>query len=577
MTTFLWRGSTAGGEKLDALSSDASNAANFNWNYPGNWLEQKSGYTAGSTSGVYYCTTDKVPGYGDRAYYGNIYVGDFGAYGLASATGSVVSAQQAGYGNGDYANSDMCGIPLCSLKFGGVSQYGNTGYVNALRVNPGSGNSKDLREFRVMASAGFSGNSGFDARGTSAGSIIGCSIAERKILRDNSIGTSTLLSRGGVDMGGTVDSLRIHARTLDINAQGDFTAKFADTNVYAMFVSLAGGYGASAPLISSGNLDLDFAGGTCQAIFLERTSENDSVGRLPGSSYRFRHDTFVNQPGLTGHKLTDIKIVIIENAHRDCSMHFECVNSIQDFRYTPFYRPKVCKVYANVDRCDVGPEKMRALVPGGRPPDYNIAYPELPYNTLVFSGGGGTRTIGKLRMLAAGFGLDVNDQLYNTTILDGKYNPEYDLGDEFDSSGVDPRNPAEIKGANSLVGFENGTFVVEELSIQGGRLIVGDWNLGADGESVGRRGIQGKKHTITINSGEVHNNGTIDTRHPKNVSYKGFKIGAGITHPRDRGGIQFVGSDADVILADDHFIVLDMISGGTGTTYDGNYILPEIN
>ena len=568
MTIYVWKGSTAGGGTLENLLDDGSNAANFHWNYPGNWYEQKFGSTAGSTSGKYFVETNKVPGFFDTAAFETISTENFGAYGIDSATGAFIEAQALPFGVAPDARRS--GIPLCSCKFGGKSQYQDAtgtahGFVNANHPRRTSASSQ-VCEIRIRKNSGFSGNpNSLQSRGTTAGSFLGASPAEREILRSNGIGTNSGLTYGGVNMGGTVDSLRVESKFY-ADPQGDFTAKFADSHFHSYGVGPVGAY-------PCGDFNLDFAGGTAFSGRFDRRADNSDF--MGNSIYRFRHDTFANYTGHTGHKL-NISSVYVGDASKDSYLYFESDTAISYFGFTPRYRPKTCKINADVIDLNVAPEAKRSLISGGRPPYYDVVQSDRPYNTLILSGGsdGANRNITRLHMLKKGFGLQ-HGSTVDTNILDGKYNEEYDLGDQYDSNGVDPRNPAEIKGANNLVGFENGTFVVEQLAIQGGRLIVGDWNLGISGEASGRKGLMGRDHTITINSGEVHNAGTIDTRHPTNRTFKGFKIGEDDTHPRDDGGIQFIGDDGDVILSDDQFIVLDMVSGGTGATYDYNYILPE--
>ena len=155
-------------------------------------------------------------------------------------------------------------------------------------------------------------------------------------------------------------------------------------------------------------------------------------------------------------------------------------------------------------------------------------------------------------------------------------------------------NPSGMKGVNNIVGLDGtGNFTVDNLFLEGGRVILGSvgrygagiqtGNLGPDGYidldiPNGFRGLIGggeqesrydSSDQVLIKTGELGTDGHIDGRNPDSEAWRSFKLGDGITHPSLGAGIKVLGEKADIDLPVGQRIVCDFDSnlGGTsGTT-----------
>ena len=254
-------------------------------------------------------------------------------------------------------------------------------------------------------------------------------------------------------------------------------------------------------------------------------------------------------------------------------------------------RPGIFQIDANVTTASIYPCCRRAI-------GLNVSYLhpfddrqslENAYQSVDFVSPPGVfpsvpRTITNLSLYASNPTTGIPDQLRNV-FREGEVLSET----ETYAPGTTQANtnPSGMKGVNNIVGLDGtGNFTIDNLFLEGGRVILGSvgrfgagiqtGNLGPDGHDDSPRLGGGEQiarfdssDQVLIKKGELGTDGHIDGRNPDSIAWRSFKLGDGITHPSLGAGIKVVGEKADIDLPVGQRIVSDFDSnlGGTsGTT-----------
>lgn len=418
--------------------------------------------------------------------------------------------------------------PVSPCLYGG---YWSTGWVNA--ANTGGQCSVIIEE-----SYGDAGNVLNTCEGPAAGQI-GIGVNDRSVLGAIS---STLAQQYAYGAGVSMTGLRLNSTRVLNKAESDLELYLADSECtnYTSYAS---------------RCNSRFDGGTYAQIDIN--SQSDTT---PGSGYQTDRTVFeMADDYWTGNTANITQFAIVQNvashpigASRS-KVSFRSTTSIPSLVVVPLLRPASFSVDANVTDATVYPElrKSRQELADGR-----------GYNTIVFGNLKSGLTVQNLKLRDEAPGLSGADIL-----------TEYDAAYQGATRGQD------VVGANNLVGF-NAAITVNNLEIGAGRVVLGrrDRYLSLAGGSGGEVALCDLEENdqVLIEGGLISGNGMLDLTNPVDQTYKGAKVGPGVSHPSEGEGMQIIGDEANIRYPRDMFFVADYRVGLTGASFDVFELYPVI-
>ena len=511
MATYYWAGQNVGqypgkNVNVSVLGSDAERRK-VSWNNPANWLVQYSGQTTAAGGSFEIWPPVDVTWFEGASY--------------APGDGDRVVFDSFTYAGTQY--------PLSPCLFGGY--WGDEGWLNAA---PGATTGR-VNSILITENWGAGASQEWPLSG--AGPIYELSSSYR-IGADETERTSVINDGGGYDYtGATMSGLRLRCAGFNNQARnGASRLSLVDSDITAYFSTaskscqtFAGGTVNQCYIDSGAGL----SGGLYQTIYThiddvhqlsEQTKANVTgylyvgrlmSGQLPSGVDGSQYGRFVQQSDFT------IPNVTIDTPHR----------------------PFVMTLDANATTVSVHPETRRGFGHG----------PSIGYQSLILGRWNSDLTITNLKLVQPLQG----DQIRSVYSSEGV--------DQF--AGYPILNTLETVGANNIVGV-NKPITIENLVLEAGRFVLGSrFAYGTNGGGYVQCDLSANDR-VQIDGGVLGSRAFLDLTHPSDATYKGVKIGAGVSHPSEDIGMQIVSEAALVRLPRDIKYVADYPSGETGPTFD---------
>jgi len=184
-------------------------------------------------------------------------------------------------------------------------------------------------------------------------------------------------------------------------------------------------------------------------------------------------------------------------------------------------------------------------------PESRTLFNELGYTSVCF----GDKLTGKV--------------IKNLSIVNGS-NPDNVIFKPMGTGDID----LDTTGVNNLVSFDN-PITISNLNLEAGRLHLGKlYNVRKWNRFEGYHYCAlSENEQVFIKDGELGDATVLDLRHPTDDTYKGVKIGAGVSHPSEDFGLQVLSEGGLIRLPRDIKFVADYPEGKTGPTYDVNLVV----
>lgn len=597
-TTYYWAGQSISGytgKNISVFQLDSdSDKKKVSWNNPSNWLVKESGFTSGATSethkgeNYFFYTPSTAPGGGDQVV--------FDRFRWENTEYPLSPCIYGGYwGTDGWLNASNTADKLDGMiitKFWGV---GARGY--GVDYNEMIGFDQRCDCLGVETSCAATGpHFPLDipaVNETVYGACyrIGADYSERNTLYNAS-------GQYGYDYTGvTMNGLKLHVKSISNKSSQTSALRLCESTVDIMMSTarrssqyhFGGTYGQV--YVDSGAGIADDVLGTRDGI--SSCSFHDGDTLLGGAAYYqtlFRIvDNYIvdsNRPNITGYILSgNLCSGIYSGRGRGLGANALSWNlfygdqpangrwivksdtvTIPSVIVDTDIRPILYRVDANITNCRVFPEIQRG----------ETAAPGDGYNPVTIVPVGPSRTgdlsITNLYIEAASDG-DPSRAVYSFNDIS---NTPY-LANGWLGFG------RHINGQNNLVALDHGINITN-LELSDGRVVLGDghgyseWPAGLPVGNGWRYrdanlGETSGAHEVFIDGGLIGSPTMLDLTHPTDDTFKGVKIGPGVSHPSEDEGIRVINEDAMVSFPRDIKFVADYPAGETaGPTFSTDIV-----